>query len=163
MNTARKEYLNASAKAENLTMEISKLLGCIDAFRDKDEDSWSAIGTMNSINQKLEAVLKEVKGYYAVRVSEQEEQKIGKPEAFYTGGGIWICAMWIDEYHYIAIDNDWYADGFCIYDRREEDDDPEIEFPCECMIGEKLKKDFTDEDKANYKKMKEVLDEEVKQ
>lgn len=91
------------------------------------------------------------------------EQKVGKMDVFYTGGGIWICAMWIDEHHYIAIDNDWYADGFCIYDRREEDDDPEIEFPCEYMIGEKLKKDFTDEDKANYKRMKEALDKEVKQ
>ena len=85
-----------------------------------------------------------------------EEQKLGKPKAFYTGGGIWICAMWIDKDHYIAVDNDWYADGFCIYEK-DEDEDPEIEFSCTNMIGEKTMEEFDDTDRANYTKMKETL------
>lgn len=79
--------------------------------------------------------------------------EIGKPVAFYTGGGIYVSAMYIDENRYIAIDNDWHVDSFCIYDSREESEYQDMDFPCQNLIGETFMKDFTEQDLSNYRKL----------
>lgn len=87
------------------------------------------------------------------------EPKIGKAEAFYTGGGIWISAMYLDKDIYYAIDNDWYDDCFAIYDHNDEDQD--TDFPCQNMIGFKEKNQFSAEDHEIYSKLKAALDHEI--
>ena len=79
-----------------------------------------------------------------------------KPDAFYTGGGIWCCAMWIDDVHYYCISG--YEDNGKIeiefpnvlpmYDSREDDED--TEFGTMCLISEKSEKDFTPLDHEHY-------------
>ena len=85
--------------------------------------------------------------------------RVGVPEAFYTGGGIYISAMYVDENIYYAIDNDWYDDCFAIYDHRGEDDD--VEFPCQNMVDSKNVADATEEEKRIYAILKAALDKEM--
>lgn len=78
-----------------------------------------------------------------------------KPEAFYTGGGIWISAVYVDENIYYAIDNDYYDDSFCIYDHRAEDQD--TEYPCQNCIGFCDSAEFSAEDWKIYRALKREL------
>lgn len=73
--------------------------------------------------------------YYVIPCEFVKEDKVGKPEAFYTGGGFWLSAMWLDENRYAVTDNDIGMSGFCIYDHRGEDQD--TEFPCQNLVGER--------------------------
>lgn len=88
------------------------------------------------------------------------ESEVGSPEAFYTGGGIWISAMYVDENIYYAIDNDFYEDSFCIYDHRGEDQDSD--FPCQNAIGFMDYCSMSAEEKEIYRKLKKALDKEVR-
>jgi len=45
----------------------------------------------------------------------------GKVETMYTGGGIWIAAMYIDDSHYLVVDNDY--EDLSLYDHNGEDED----------------------------------------
>lgn len=63
----KKQYIQAQAKMENLAMEILHTANCIKAFRNPVEDDWPSTGTVNSINEKLETVLAEIKAYEQIR------------------------------------------------------------------------------------------------
>lgn len=63
----KKQYIQAQAKMENLAMEILHTVNCIKIYRDSVEDDWPSIGTVNSINEKLETVLAEIKAYEQIR------------------------------------------------------------------------------------------------
>lgn len=99
--------------------------------------------------------------YYVIPSSFVKEDKVGKPEVFYTGGGIWLSAMWLDENRYAVTDNSGYMDGFCIYDHREEDQD--TEFPCQNLVGEKCLTEtdgeckMTDEDRYTFFRLHNAL------
>ena len=67
-----KEYIKAQARADDLAMEIMHRLNCIEIYRNRSEDNWSCIGTLNSINSKLETVLEEIKRYEHVRCGDDE-------------------------------------------------------------------------------------------
>ena len=58
------------------------------------------------------------------------EQKIDRfhPNVFYTGGGIWIAAMYYDDRYYMTVDNE-DMDIFSTYDHSKESQDDD--FPCE--------------------------------
>lgn len=83
--------------------------------------------------------------------------KVGSPEAFYTGGGIWISAMYVDENRYYAIDNDYWENSFCIYDHTGEDQD--TDFPCQNVIGFLDFCDMSAEEKKIYRKLRKTLKE----
>lgn len=93
------------------------------------------------------------------KVDSSADSRVGVPEAFYTGGGIYISALYVDENTYYAIDNDWYDDCFAIYDHRGEDDD--VEFPCQNMVDSKNVADATEEEKRIYAILKAALDKEM--
>lgn len=63
----KKQYIQAQAKMENLALQIMHAANCVKAFRNPAEDDWSSIGTVNSINEKLETVLAEIKAYEQIR------------------------------------------------------------------------------------------------
>lgn len=92
---------------------------------------------------------------------ESADRRRDQPEVFYTGGGIWLSAMWIDENRYAVTDNDCAMGGFCIYDHREEDQDDE--FPCQNMVGEKYLNEteepykMTDEERYIYFRLHDAL------
>ena len=71
----------------------------------------------------------------------REFEKPRKPEAFYTGGGIWLSAMYGESGNtYFVVDND---DPNCLtcYDHNGEDqEDP---FPCQNMVWSVEKKDLS--------------------
>lgn len=58
------------------------------------------------------------------------DNKNFKTEAFYTGGGIWLSAKYVDETHYYALDSDFECLGY--YDHEREDND--IEYPCQALV-----------------------------
>jgi len=93
--------------------------------------------------------------FYGMEIIEPKR----KAEAFYTGGGIYISAMYVKENIYYAIDNDWYDDCFAIYDHRNEDQD--TDFPCQNMIGFKEKSEFSAEDHEIFAQLKAALDHEI--
>ena len=66
-----KTYLQAQAHADTTALQIIHHLNCIEAFRNRDEDTWGAIGTLNSINAKLDEVLAEIVAYHDLRVAEE--------------------------------------------------------------------------------------------
>ena len=86
-----------------------------------------------------------------------------KPEVFYTGGGIWISAISIDETHYYTTDND--SEGWLyIYDRTGEDTEDEFgeyEFPCQNIVGEIHKSQMDEEQKAYYRLLRKALQDEA--
>lgn len=90
------------------------------------------------------------------------QRVIGKPEVFYTGGGIWVSAMYIDEYHYIATDNCEYEDGFCIYDRMEEDGEFNDMFPLMNVIDDAQKDNFTEQERVYYNILRAALEKEMR-
>lgn len=63
----KKQYIQAQAKMENLALQIMHAANCVKAFRNPVEDDWPSIGTVNSINEKLETVLAEIKAYEQIR------------------------------------------------------------------------------------------------
>lgn len=84
-----------------------------------------------------------------------------KPEVMYTGGGIWLCAMWLDNNRYCVVDNDCdqifdECDCITFYDHSENEDD-DIEFPCQNMVNEVCVPDMTDEQRSYYETLKRLL------
>ena len=72
---------------------------------------------------------------------------IGEASAFYTGGGIWLSAMYIDATHYAVVGSD-FDRALSFYDHDGEDDDEF--FPCQNMTDSKVVNEFSDADKAIY-------------
>ena len=68
--TADKAYIQAQAWADQLSMSIMHHLNTIEAFRDRNEDTWASVGTMTSIISKLEEVEREISRYCDLRVKE---------------------------------------------------------------------------------------------
>lgn len=87
---------------------------------------------------------------------DRKQSRIGKAEAFYTGGGIWISAMWIDENRYCTMDNSDYDDTLVTYDNRDEDDD--IEFPCQNPVDFKHIDDMDENEKRIFCALKAELE-----
>lgn len=105
-----------------------------------------------SQDEALELVL-EYTGYVPQRI-------IRGAEAFYTGGGIWMSAMYLDKNIYCAInseaiDNYYEEDDICFYDHRGEDDD--IEYPCQNFIGAKLYKELSPDELDLYWELRDEL------
>lgn len=91
--------------------------------------------------------------------SEEETHKKNEPEVFYSGGNIWISAMYIDDNIYCTTDNYEYEDCLVFYDHRTEDqDDP---FPCQSWVNDKEKSEFSDEEWEIYNKLQAKLKEEM--
>ena len=93
---------------------------------------------------------------------ESADRPKDKPEVFYTGGGIWLSAMWLDENHYAVTDNDLTMGGYWIYDHREEDQDEE--FPCQDVVGERYNAYYaadefrmTDEERYTFFRLHDAL------
>lgn len=81
-------------------------------------------------------------------------------EAFYTGGNIWMAAMYLDENIYCAINSeaidDYYEeDDIWFYDHRSEDDD--IEYPCQNPIKVKLYKELAPDELDLYWELRDEL------
>lgn len=91
-------------------------------------------------------------------VSIYYDGKPRKPEAFYTGGGIWLSAMYIDERHYYTIDN-CSVDSLWFYDHENEDDD--IDFPTQNLIWEKDVTECTEDERRIYDVLRSALIEEM--
>lgn len=145
-SNVKKQYIQAQAKMENLAMEILHTANCIKIYRDSAEDDWPSVGTVNSINEKLEAVLNEIKAYEKIRCAG--------PKVFYTGGGIWLSAKYIDDTHYFIVDNDC-DDCLTYYDHTNEDEDSE--FPCQNMIYSWSLDEIPEEYKEIYKELHAAL------
>ena len=79
---------------------------------------------------------------------------IGMPQVFYTGGGFWISAMYIDATHYAVIGND-DEELISIYDHSENEDDDTL-FPCQNFI-ENIPIESVDELDSEKKKIYNTL------
>ena len=92
--------------------------------------------------------------------------KIGKsddPEVFYTGGGIWLAAVWCkDKRHYYGISiEDCYDDGegcLTLYDSDGEDN---RDFCFQNVIESKSIGDLDDSERKIYCGLREALDSEL--
>lgn len=127
-------------------------------FYDTEADPiWfaGADGIRDLLNGEQDWILESCKQFLDDRT---DEQKIGKPEVFYTGGGIWISAMYVDEHRYYTIDN---ADNeFCLslFDSREEDDE---NFCCQNLCESKSVDELSPEELAIYNKLTEAMKREA--
>lgn len=74
-------------------------------------------------------------------------------EVFYTGGGIWLAAKYVDDRHYYVLDNDFYGLGY--YDHTQEDDD--LDFPCQNMIDSWDCEDLPETIKPIYQELHDAL------
>jgi len=87
-----------------------------------------------------------------------KKRDLFKPETFYTGGGIWISAMWVDSTHYVTIDGDDRHDDlsnderFLYYYDSTYDDPPEYvgEFQCMNLIWQKDFSEMSEDERKWY-------------
>ena len=90
---------------------------------------------------------------------EHFKSLVGIAEAFYTGGGIWLCGMHINENEYYTIDNECEdidgEDYLNFFSHDGEDDD--IDYPTQNLIWSKSVEELTDEEKAIYDYMRKEL------
>lgn len=70
-NSAKKAYLKAQARVDDLTMQIMHTLNCIEAFR-QGEDNWGDVGTMSSLVEPLTEILRRLDEYARIRVPDEE-------------------------------------------------------------------------------------------
>ena len=91
---------------------------------------------------------------------KDELKKQTKPEAFYTGGGIWLSAMYGEGgRNYFVVDNE-FPECLTCYDHNGEDQ--EDEFPCQNMVWSVEKKDLSRYQlKTYYKPLLAALKKEV--
>lgn len=94
-------------------------------------------------------------GVFCEYASNLDEEPSAKIEAFYTGGGIWLCGTYLDENIYVCTDNCDFEEGFYIYDHREEDD--YSEYPCQNVIGSKVIGEMNHEEIQLYNALRKVL------
>lgn len=142
--------LRGSDFAKQLLDEMGKAL---EQFDEDDHES--------DLYQDGKRISADILAFLDSRNAVAVARKIRKPEVFYTGGGIWLSAMWLDENRYAVTDNSDYMGGFCIYDHREEDQD--TEFPCQNLVGEKCLTEtdgeckMTDEDRYTFFQLHNAL------
>ncbi len=89
-------------------------------------------------------------------LDDPEEEK--KPEAFYTGGGIWLCAKYADDNHYYVIEND-FNECLTYFDHNGEDQD--TEFPCQNMVWSKNLDELSPAERKIHEELNKVLQEEM--
>lgn len=86
--------------------------------------------------------------------------KIGKAEAFYTGGGIWVSGMYVDERKYYMTDT-WDMGGTMgLFDHLYDDDDDEYQGLY--LIEDKTIDEMNADEKAIYDKLIAELQAEKK-
>ena len=66
-----------------------------------------------------------------------------RAEAFYTGGGIWLSAVDMGDGLYGVVDSD-FVDCLTVYDHEDEDQD--IDFPCQNMVASHEVKELTEDE-----------------
>ena len=85
-----------------------------------------------------------------------------KVEVFYTGGGIWLSALYVDDNLYFVVDSDW-TESITLFDHRDEDQD--TEYPCQNVMYSKAEDSadfpFTMFEKAVHKLLVEQLNEQM--
>ena len=91
-----------------------------------------------------------------INIVSIDPKRLYEPEVFYTGGGIWLAAMWLNEHEYAIVDNCW---KYCLsyYD----DSEDEYEFHGMNMLTSVDEEDMTDADKAIWTKLCDALDREA--
>lgn len=79
--------------------------------------------------------------------------------AYYTGGGIWISAKYIDDIHYAVVSN--CDDDFVLSYYELDDDEREYDdiFPCINMTRSVSLEEMTKDDLILWKELKTALDE----
>jgi len=85
------------------------------------------------------------------------------PDVAYTGGGIWLCGVYVAPHIYCVVDNDVPADADdvenqdCLswYDDRE--DDPGEWFACQGFIRSENVKDLSAEEHEIWARLRETL------
>lgn len=84
-----------------------------------------------------------------------------KKEAFYTGGGIWLSAMYVSKHTYAIVDND-YKDCVTYYDDHA-DIEEDQEFGCFDMVRSVCvgDEDYTEQDEAIRLELLQELKEEM--
>lgn len=84
---------------------------------------------------------------------------INEPEAFYTGGGIWLSAMYVNDHLYAVVSSE-DDDCLSLYSHNWEDKD--IDFPCQNMLWSAEFSKLENEAKLVYghlyAKLKEEMD-----
>lgn len=94
---------------------------------------------------------------------ESADRRRDQPEVFYTGGGIWLSAMYVAPHIYCVVDNDVPADADdvedqdCLswYDDRE--DDSGEWFACQGFIRSENVKDLSAEEHEIWARLREAL------
>lgn len=81
-------------------------------------------------------------------------KQMNKPEAFYTGGGIWLSCMYTDEKHYYCISN-YAMDGLSFYCTDDEDDD--VEYACQNMLRAMDLEELNGEELSIYLRLRAEL------
>ena len=76
---------------------------------------------------------------YADPASKWYGCEIIEPEVFYTGGGIWLSALYTDKNFYYVVDNDCDklydpCDCITLYDHSTDEDD-DTDYPCQNCVG----------------------------
>lgn len=84
---------------------------------------------------------------------------INKIEVFYTGGGIWQCAMYVNENEYFSIDTECGDEYIALFDHRYEDND--IDYPTQYMVWEKHVNELNDYEKSIHENMLKALKDEA--
>ena len=80
-----------------------------------------------------------------------------KATAFYTGGGIWLCAKHLDENHYAVVDNE---DDLCLtyYINDEEEQEYYDLYPCVSVDRSVSLDEMTADDLVLWRELKTALD-----
>lgn len=77
-------------------------------------------------------------------------------DVFYTGGGIWLSAAYVDNFVYCVVDSD-ADDCLTWYDRSEEGNDADSDYPCVNMIASKNVDDLNAGERKIYDFLHDAL------
>lgn len=85
-----------------------------------------------------------------------------KPQAFYTGGGIWLCGQYLDDLNYVTISNEDDAFGLSYFVNDDNDQNcDDIEFPCCSFVKFVPLEEMTKEELTLWKSLKAELEREM--
>lgn len=128
------------------------ILFCIDCLHEMAEENDAMAEKFNGAADTLYSLLSDACARPAMF----------SPETFYTGGGIWLSAMWVDNIHYVTIDGEDRFDDvgdeerFLYFYDATEDDDP-LEYGTFCMIEQKNLAELSEEERKWYDMLLEDL------
>ena len=116
-----------------------------------------------------ERALQACKEYLDEKSETQSKRELFKPEAFYTGGGIWLSAMYVDDTHYVVVDNEDRFDiddserCLTMYDATKDDDPADVgEFQCMEFVWSKNLSDLSNRERRWYKMLLAELKKEAR-